>query len=365
MPRERTQQLKEEQAVENGTDTAEEQELTGAEKTRQHREAGLSSSNSTTETTETDSSKSSNYHANTKSGSNYHGDGYGFRSSYDGQTYHNGSFGRDMIISDALITDSDYDYINVASMGEIVNDYNKDYFTTEGKTISEALNQLDLIHKGLVESGYFYGKHPEGEAPLAGDGGIIDLMQQFQTAKTQMDPSLIEEATGLYNDDLEKAKNLKYKEYLESKCDEYNNNPKVLGLYLDYSQKNYSEQIDSEGNSTWVEDGYNYVGQEFNDYGYFDSKCWNSNTPRYENIPDTATIGSEYVVNDGNGMVRVSDTLKDYIEYNFLFKEYNGIIDTLFNDVASLEEKLEPRKNEGLIDYKKLDPRPDYSYYNG
>ena len=340
MPRERTQQLNEQREAEAQAAEAEAAEAEVAEEEG----AATDSSNSNI------GGESSNYEPEGWFTTQYQGDGWLSDSSkYDGQTYHNGSFGRDMVISTALISDPDYAYLNVADMGKIVDEYNKDYFTTSGKSITRAIEQLNDVHKGLQDAGYFYQKYPEEEAPLTGTNGIIDLMTKFLEAKKAMDPTLIEGATGAYNDDLEKAKNLIYKEYLKSVCQAYNENPKITGLMMNYSQK--------------MEDGnYQWMGQEFNDYGYFDDSGWNEKTPRYTNIPDNAALNSTWDVNGGNGQVEITDIYKDSICYDFFDNGYQSILDTIFHDVDDLEKELNKRRE--YVTYDKLEERPAYSYYN-
>lgn len=294
----------------------------------------------------------------------YHGDGWFYNKNYDGTTITNASFGRTIPIADEVITDADYAYLNVADMGNIVDEYRQDYFTTSGKTITEALEQLNNVHKGLTEAGYFYGKHPEGEAPLVGDGGIIDLMQQFQTVKTQMDPDYIEQATDAYNDDLEAAKGLQYKNYLKKCCKAYNDDPnrKVLTLYMDFQQQQYQDVTNADGSITSEPCGYSSYGTECNNYGYYDESeggGWVDGNPLHDEVPSNAAEGSTWDVNGGNARVEVRERILDSIDYQFGFEDWNGIIDSIWHDTDDLERKLSCRS----LNYTKLEPRPGYSYY--
>lgn len=357
MPRERTQQLKEERAAQEAAE-AEAAESTDA------------SSSESTGTTSTGSRESSNYSSNTKfTDSKFNGDGYGGKAYYDGRIYHNGSFGRDFVISNELFTNDEYDYKSVPAMGEIVKKYATDSFTTEGEgnSITSALETLESINNGVKAAGYFYDVYDGAEQVMMGENGIVANMEMFKQAKMNMDENYIEEATGLYNDDLEKAKNLQYKKYLEDTCKAYNesNDRKVVGLKLAYEQAQYTETYDpNTGVTTTTKDGYYPTGYtEYNEYGYFDENSgWVAETPIRPNVPNYADVDSEWPIGDGSAAQNVvQEKVYDQIDYQFLIEDWNGIIDTIFNNVDSLEKRLKVRS----VSFEPLEERPANSYYGG
>lgn len=302
----------------------------------------------------------------------YTGEGYGFDAFYD--SISNNEFGAKVDVNNMVI---DKEYLHVSdgqAIGNIVDKYNTGNFTQDGNieipSYAEALAKLTEVHNYLSQAGYFYDVYD----------GMPAKMEAIQSDMTSLDESIkamssdpLNKAGDSYNDDLEIAKNMQFNRYLESIADAYNssdNRKKIADTISSYYEcEETVENADGSTTTTTYEmPEYDYYLIQ---YGYFndDGSGWTD----YGDQPYRSELegkkiepGTSITASNGNRVYVISSDY-DEIDYYFGFKEFNGIIDSLFYTKDKLKNKLDSRIQENITacKYTDLKDRESWAIFNG
>ena len=108
---------------------------------------------------------------------------------------------------------------NVANQINMVNQMKEANFYPGGMNISDARSLLEGVDADVEATNYYYKVDPSKKTLME---EILTDMDQFNTDKTGIDPSILQTAIDTYNNNLELAQKTYYYNYLTGLATEYN-----------------------------------------------------------------------------------------------------------------------------------------------
>ena len=302
----------------------------------------------------------------------YTGEGYGFDAFYD--SISNNEFGAKVDVNNMVI---DKEYLHVSdgqAIGNIVDKYNTGNFTQDGNieipSYTEALAKLTEVNNYLSQAGYFYDVYDSMPAKME---SIQTEMTELDESIKKMSPDPLNKAGDSYNDDLEIAKNMQYNRYLEGIAEAYNNSSnrkKIADTLSSYSEYEITND-NGDGTITTTTETRTEHNCEYNPYGYFkdDGSGWEEyNYAAYKSdLANRKTSAGDNITASNGDNIYIHYSEYDTIDYYFGFKEFNGIIDSLYFTKDRLKNRLDSRRKAGYsaCDYTELKDRETWSIFNG
>ena len=176
----------------------------------------------------------------------------------------------------------------VSTQVSAMNDISQDnFYNTDSGTISDAILKFQEIDKEIINTNWIYELDQSKKALMA---EIIDLTTEFKGLKTGIEPSVLQQAMGLYNDNLELAQKAFYNLYLVTLCESYNGSDSRFVL-------SYQVRNSKTGSYREVQVGY-WAGDSFQTPGFTLTSDESIVDTKYDQI-DISSCGSAQENLDG------------------------------------------------------------------